>query len=202
MNIFVYHIALVENILGFGKRIVIWLSGCPFDCKGCIEPDLHDINAGKSLTVNELSNIISDCNTEYDGITFSGGEPLFQAEALLELLKLLPEQTNKMLYTGYEMENIKDVHSEILRFFDLVVDGKFEMEHQGNFLWRGSENQKLWSPNGSYDDDFLAELHQKPSAGMEIVVRDRDFHFYGIPLEGQLEGIREKLKREGVIYEQ
>jgi anaerobic ribonucleoside-triphosphate reductase activating protein len=37
INLFRYH-APVE-VLGPGKRAVIWVQGCPFGCSGCIVPE-------------------------------------------------------------------------------------------------------------------------------------------------------------------
>ena len=72
---------------GPGIRYVLFLQGCPMRCQYCHNPDTWDINAGKTVSPDE---IIADFlkNKEFyknGGITVSGGEPLLQIEFLTEL---------------------------------------------------------------------------------------------------------------------
>ena len=135
---------------------------------------------------------------QIDGITFSGGEPLFQAEELLELLKKFPK-LDKMLFTGYYKKELNKTQLECYNMFDLVVEGRFEKEKMGNFLYRGSSNQIFSSPTGKYLD-ILDKLYSLPSAGIEVVVKDNEFVFYGIPTNNnEIESLKELLNSKDIL---
>ena len=75
-----------------------------------------------------------------DGITLSGGDPFFQQNACVELLKLLPN-VNVWIYTGFEHEEIKD--TELAKMADVLVTGKFIKELACDGKMYGSSNQKI-----------------------------------------------------------
>jgi anaerobic ribonucleoside-triphosphate reductase activating protein len=196
----VYHIGTAENVLGFGKRIIIWFAGCPFNCFNCIEDKLRDINSGKLMPVSQVYELIKPLIETHHGITFSGGEPLFQPEGLIELLTLLPTGTDKMLFTGYEPEELNEVQKKCYSHFDLAVTGRFENDKRGSFLWRGSLNKKFYSPTGKYSKEYLKVLYNKESAGLEITVTDGNLLFYGIPTQNdEIDKVMNKLKKEDII---
>ena len=65
-----------------------------------------------------------------DGITLSGGEPFFQAEAAADLAKKAHEMgLNVWTYTGYTWEEIfssdQPAWKKLLRQTDVLVDGRF-----------------------------------------------------------------------------
>ena len=71
---------------GEGIRTVIWTQGCSHNCFGCHNQSTHDFKGGKLVNIETIKNKIS--KLEYQtGITFSGGDPMFQPEACLELAK-------------------------------------------------------------------------------------------------------------------
>ena len=74
-----------------------------------------------------------------DGITLSGGDPFYQQEACVELLKLLPE-TNVCIYTGFEYEEIKD--TELARMADSLVVGPYVEQLRCEGEMYGSTNQR------------------------------------------------------------
>jgi len=130
---------------------------------------------------------------QIDGITFSGGEPLYQAMELLELLDKIPH-TDKMLFTGYYKDELNDIQLKCFNEFDLVVEGRFEEDKMGDFLWRGSSNQIISSPSNKYLDklDFFTNAK---SAGLEIKVIDKEIIYYGIPTNNnEIEKIEYMLK--------
>ena len=181
----------MENILGFGKRLVVWMSGCPFRCYGCIVPHLQNPDIGKEY--EDFYKRIEPFLDKIDGITFSGGEPLFQADELLKLLKRLPN-LDKMLFTGYYYNELNEIQKRCFNKFDLVVEGRFEKEKMGNFLWRGSSNQIFSSPSGKYND-ILDKLYKAKSAGIEVVVKENEFIFYGIPTKNnEIEKVKKRLR--------
>ena len=69
---------------GPGLRFAVFTQGCPHRCPGCHNPHTHDFNGGKTVTTEFLAERIKS-NPLLDGVTFSGGEPFCQPEALAEL---------------------------------------------------------------------------------------------------------------------
>ena len=85
-------------------------------------------------------------------MTFSGGEPFFQAEAFSELGEEIKKRgLHIVTYSGYTFEQIidgvkngKPGWKELLYVTDILVDGKFVLEEKSlNLLFRGSKNQRL-----------------------------------------------------------
>ena len=173
------------------------MSGCPFRCEGCIVEHLQNPKIGR-----EYENFYKEIEPfleKVDGITFSGGEPLFQAKELLSFLNKLPKNLDKMLFTGFYKDELDEVQLKCFNKFDLVVEGRFEREKQGNFLYRGSSNQIFSSPSGKYKA-ILEKLYTLPSAGIEVVVKDNEFVFYGIPTNNnEIDKLKKVLKNKGVI---
>ena len=131
---------------GPGVRYTLFMQGCPHNCKGCHNPDTHDINKGKILDVKDVYNDI--ITTRYiDGVTISGGDPFFQPEALRELLKMLKEQGLSIwCYSGWRFEDLllNEKQAKALKYVDVLVDGKFEEDKKSKeCMFRGSTNQRI-----------------------------------------------------------
>lgn len=183
MNLNIFHIAKVKEKLGFGNRLVIWMSGCPFKCVGCIEERLRDGKIGCAMSVEDIFELITPHLKTIDGITFSGGEPLFQPEALKSLLQLIPDELNKMLFSGYNVSELSNIQKECFSLFDLAIMGRFNFYERGNYLWRGSKNKVILSPKATYSFNDLDKLYSSPSAGIEVYLSSDTVYFYGIPTE-------------------
>lgn len=80
---------------GPGLRYVVFLQGCPFRCQYCANPDTIDAVGESKLTnpdyIVEQAVSMKPFFGKRGGITFSGGEPTVQAEALVPLFKRLKE---------------------------------------------------------------------------------------------------------------
>ena len=75
---------------GPGVRTVVFFQGCRLRCLYCHNPDSWALDAGKTMTVDEIMRVLNRCKPYYGktgGVTCSGGEPLLQPEFLAELLK-------------------------------------------------------------------------------------------------------------------
>lgn len=66
---------------GEGIRTVIWTQGCPHKCRGCHNPSTHDFEDGLLVDVEEVKKELAKIKYQ-NGITFSGGDPLCQPEAV------------------------------------------------------------------------------------------------------------------------
>lgn len=148
-----------ESIVdGTGLRYVIFAQGCPHHCYQCHNPSTHCFTGGELRQTEEL---ISDifANPLLKGVTFSGGEPMEQAEAFLEIVHMLNSeeinaryQRKKRMdiwcYTGYLYEDILNFGSryqkELLNHVDVLVDGKFVLEQKTiEKPFVGSSNQRV-----------------------------------------------------------
>ena len=132
---------------GPGVRFVIFTQGCPHHCKGCHNKETWDPDGGTEISVNEIAELIR--NTRYlDGVTFSGGDPLFQAKECIELAKAL-NGYNIWCYTGWTLDEIREGKAgedakELLNYIDVLVDGPFIEELKSDECkFRGSSNQKI-----------------------------------------------------------
>ena len=78
---------------GPGIRFVIFMQGCPLKCKYCHNRDTWDAKAGTTYTIDKVLQKVMRSRpyfeTSHGGVTVSGGEPLLQAEFVLELFKKL-----------------------------------------------------------------------------------------------------------------
>ena len=131
---------------GPGFRYTIFLQGCSHHCKGCHNPATWDFSGGMEM---EISNIAADIDKAYyiDGVTISGGEPLDQADRLIELLNVLKQKgLHIILFSGYTFEEAvidKDKRA-CLEKTDILIDGEFiEGKKSLDLRFRGSTNQRV-----------------------------------------------------------
>ena len=129
---------------GEGIRFAIFMTGCSHNCEGCHSPALQDYNHGKVISYEQLCNKIRHYKDWLDGITLSGGDPLFQLRATTEFLTYLKQQPdlnrlNVWLYTGYRYGSIPKT---IRGLVDVIVDGRYE-KTKTEAKYRGSNNQKI-----------------------------------------------------------
>ena len=86
---------------GPGIRMTIFTQGCHHNCPGCQNPKTHDFNGGHFIDIEEILDMIEE-NPLLDGITFSGGDPMDQAAALIPLAREIKERgMNLVIFTGY-----------------------------------------------------------------------------------------------------
>lgn len=137
---------------GDGIRVVLWVSGCSHECKGCQNPITWNPNDGLDFDDSAKQEIFSELSKDYiSGITFSGGDPLF-AKNLNTVIELCGEIKSRFpnktiwLYTGYLWEDLKffiDVR-EVFKDIDILVDGEFvESLADKKYKWAGSTNQRV-----------------------------------------------------------
>lgn len=137
-----------ESIVdGPGLRYVIFLQGCNHHCEGCHNPQTHDINGGRLVSIDEVyDDIVS--TPIITGVTFSGGEPFLQAKNLIPLARKLRGKYHLMCYTGFLYEQLMDNNDvyvqQFLSLLDILVDGPFILKLKSlNCKFRGSTNQRI-----------------------------------------------------------
>ncbi len=131
---------------GPGIRTVIFFQGCKHKCIGCHNMSTWSFKPKNLMSEEEIIKYIDENNFSKK-ITLSGGDPLEQ-NILGLLKKLKAKKYNIWLYTGYEMQEVKEKFPEILKYIDALVDGRFELEKRDISLeYRGSTNQKIYYMN-------------------------------------------------------
>ena len=136
---------------GVGITMSLWAQGCPHHCKGCFNMETWDFNKGKEFTELDLKYIFDNINKNdiHRDLSILGGEPLCpqNIEGVINLCKEFKKiYPNKKIYiwTGYTLEEFNDTQKSILKYIDVIVDGKFIEEKRNLSLkLRGSENQRV-----------------------------------------------------------
>lgn len=97
------------------------------------------------MTTQQLMKII--VADPFANVTFSGGDPMYQAAGFAELARAIHQQTNKDIwcFTGFTFESlIQEDQRELLENIDVLVDGPFiERLKNPDLLFRGSSNQRI-----------------------------------------------------------
>lgn len=138
-----------SSVNGPGVRFVVFFQGCPHHCKNCQNPETWNPATGMEMDVDFLIKQITE--TKFiDGVTFSGGDPIFQPKALLQIAKACKEKgIGTWCYTGWLYEEIESgalgaEAKEALSYIDVLVDGPFVAELLSDrCIYRGSSNQRL-----------------------------------------------------------
>lgn len=151
---------------GPGIRMTIFTQGCHHNCPGCQNPQTHDFNGGHFIEIDEILEMIEE-NPLLDGITFSGGDPMDQAAALIPLAREIKERgMNLVIFTGYTYERLMDLAHErpdmfeLLTFADILIDGPFIMAKRSlEIKFRGSTNQRIIDVQQSLVEGHVV-LHQ------------------------------------------
>lgn len=133
-----------STVDGPGLRTVIWFGGCYLHCPGCHNKELQDADSGNLVDIEEVAEIIN--NSKH--ITLSGGDPLFQLDALNELLGLINNEVDIWLYTGLEYDKVSELLQKapnILTKVSIIKCGPFiESLKDPNIKFRGSRNQEFY----------------------------------------------------------
>ena len=131
---------------GPGLRTSIYCAGCSHRCPGCHNPQSWNMKNGHWVTVDDLLDVIKA--DEFSNVSFSGGDPFYQADAFTELARRIKEETSKTIWcwTGFTYEEIlADAEKkQMLQYLDVLVDGPFiESQRDTQFHFRGSANQRI-----------------------------------------------------------
>ncbi|MEA2080563.1 MAG: 4Fe-4S single cluster domain-containing protein [Pseudomonadota bacterium] len=149
MELKLYSLAYPVTALGPGRRLAVWVAGCPLRCKGCITPHLLSSEAGKSIAVPRLAQRLLQLPLPLDGVTLTGGEPFTQAEALADLLSLVRverPQWNVLTFSGFTLRQWQGgdaAQRQLLQQIDILVDGPYLAGKPGRHPLTASANQQL-----------------------------------------------------------
>ena len=140
-------LSIIEDTMvdGPGFRTSIYCAGCRHRCPGCHNPQSWDFGGGREMSTEEIMRII--VADPYANVTFSGGDPMYQATGFAELAHAIRRRTNKDIwcFTGFRFEElIQPEQRELLEQIDVLVDGPYVASLRNpDLLFRGSSNQRL-----------------------------------------------------------
>lgn len=144
-----YHNSLVE---GPGRRSSVLFQGCQLHCVGCAAENTWAADDGYVVPVDRLADALLAPAFERDGISILGGEPTFQPDGLLALVRALRCRgcPHLLVYSGYPYERLwrlaqaQPAIGAVLGEVDVLIDGPFiaALADRGG-PWTGSGNQRV-----------------------------------------------------------
>ena len=165
---------------GPGVRTVVFLQGCGLGCRSCWNSLSHPFR-GIEKTVDAVAHEVLQAHTGYflEGVTFSGGEPMQQADNLLRLIQRLYQKAPELsfgMFSGYAEHELdqgqywiwgngstgqyrKCLWQEIRGCLDFAILGRFNQDQPSNRPLRTSRNQVLHLFTDRYKQaDFSEQL--------------------------------------------
>lgn len=164
MKLRVFNILKNTKVEGPETRYCIWVQGCSRHCRGC--QAVHTWSHSSGL-LYEVEDLISDIKKQknIEGVTFLGGEPFEQAEALGIIAKAVKETGLGVLcFTGGLLEELqlKEENKTLLENVDLLIDGAFEIENVDySRPWCGSTNQRYHFLTDRYNEEIFEKYKNK-----------------------------------------
>lgn len=198
------------NVLGYGRRIGIWLQGCDIRCTGCVSQDTWEDDPGREIPVSML---IEWCRAisgdQLDGITITGGEPFYQPEALVTLLEQLHSwrcdsglNFDILCYSGHTHQYLLQLHRSILQLLDVLIPEPFCVELPwGDKHLCGSENQQIVTLSALGKERYESENLSRVSAKMQVSSDGGRLWFIGIPARGDMERVEKTCRAKGLTFE-
>ena len=165
---------------GPGIRAVVFFQGCSIGCPKCWNPSTHQF-LGTEVTVDAAVQEVLRARQEHtlEGVTFSGGEPMQQADSLLRLIQCLHQQAPELsfgMFSGYAEHELAKGHywvwgdgsseprrkrlwQEIRACLDFAILGRFNHAQPSSLPLRTSRNQVLRLFSDRYTaGDFSQQL--------------------------------------------
>jgi anaerobic ribonucleoside-triphosphate reductase activating protein len=185
---------------GPGLRSVVFFQGCTLGCENCFNPDSHSFN-GADVTILAVAEQVLQAHKEHpvEDVTFSGGEPMQQAPALLELIEILRRQVPSLsfgMFSGYsDLELVLGQYSiwgrdysepdrqrfweQIREHLDFAVLGRFNETQPSGLPLRTSRSQALRMLTSRYG------LKDYAPQSVEVIVHpDGRAEITGFPILG------------------
>ena len=182
MKLRVFNIIKNTKVEGPGNRYCIWVQGCSRHCKGCQAVHTWAHDKGE---LYEVEDIIKDIfktasiitprplregdrgwgNSPVEGVTFLGGEPFEQAEALGIIAEAVKKKgLSVVCFTGGKLEELENnpANRKLLDNIDLLIDGEFILELTDySRPWCGSSNQRYHFLTDKYNEEIFTKYKNK-----------------------------------------
>ena len=155
----------ITNVEGVGTRFAIWVQGCSIRCEGCANYHMWDKNGGKLFDTSEIFELIKSYKDKIEGMTFLGGEPLEQIEAVTEIAKNVQNiGLSVILFTGYNYQDKiqEEKFQALIKYVDILIDGNFKKDKLDySRAWVGSSNQNYYFLTDKYDKSVIYKYKNK-----------------------------------------
>lgn len=190
------------KVEGPGHRICIWVQGCSIRCAHCFNEETWSMSGGKQVAIDELFEQMMEDVKRYptiEGVTFLGGEPFLQADALATLAeKLRAEGLSIMTFSGFTYKSIQMAKrpdwNALVRMTDLLIDGPYiEALHDLSRPWVGSLNQsyRFLTPRYAQLEEKLMTTQNK----IEVHIHtDGSIHINGIARQIELDELKKLMQ--------
>jgi anaerobic ribonucleoside-triphosphate reductase activating protein len=170
---------------GPGTRDVFWTTGCSIRCPGCINPHFLEAGAGINVGLGAIEDLLRKRCSDIEGITFSGGEPTDQSDAVTEIAGFAHQLgLSVVIFTGRALHECRH-HPQwcaVLEHCDVLIAGPFEQEHRRRTQpLLGSANQQVHFLTSRYCEQ---DLQQTPN--LELVIRGNVISISGVYLPDSL----------------
>ncbi len=144
----VHSIETFSGVDGPGLRYVLFLQGCNRQCLFCHNADTIPIHGGKQMTLEAILDDFRQYQHFYrnkGGITVSGGEPLLQAEFIVELFRILKKEGfHTCIETQGSLFTPNPLMQELVELTDLfIVDLKGSCNEQAMEISNGTIDRTL-----------------------------------------------------------
>jgi organic radical activating enzyme len=108
-----------EGIFVGKKTLFIRFSGCHLKCRWCDTKYALPLDSGTDYQINEIKDlIIKELQPFTYKVNFTGGEPLLQTEAVIELADFVKKQTNVKTYMESSCFD-SELFSKVLPYIDI-----------------------------------------------------------------------------------
>lgn len=110
----IYNLETFGTVDGPGIRYIVFMQGCPLRCIYCHNPDSIKVGGGKKYLATELVDEILRYKVfiKSGGVTFSGGEPLFQPKFVYACTQLLKQEG---INVAIDTSGCIDINSELVQ---------------------------------------------------------------------------------------
>jgi anaerobic ribonucleoside-triphosphate reductase activating protein len=190
------------RVNGPGLRAVVYFQGCTVGCPSCWNPETHPF-AGEEQSIETVTAIVLSAHRErpFEGVTFSGGEPMQQADDLLALMRSIYDRLPTLsfgMYSGYSEHELasgrywcrtelpqvarQELWHSIRRYLDFAVLGRYVAGRPSALPLRTSANQRLKLFSDRYRDVDFEQQEIEVHIGESGLVQVSGFPVAGTPV--------------------
>lgn len=169
--------------MGPGSRACLWVAGCSINCRGCTTPELIGTERGVLHGIEEVCAWIDQAQAEHgvEGVSFSGGEPFEQAEALAVVARHARSKgLSTLSWSGFVRRHLEGERgppgaNAFIAELDVLIDGPFlDTKVNGDPL-RGSSNQVIHRlteryAEADFDQQRVIDVQLPRKDGEEIII--------------------------------
>jgi anaerobic ribonucleoside-triphosphate reductase activating protein len=191
-----------SRVNGPGVRVLIYFQGCTLACRSCWNPETHPFS-GEEQSIEAVTAIVLSAYRErpFEGVTFSGGEPMQQADDLLALMKSIRDRQPALsfgMYSGYSEQELasgrywcrmelpqvarRETWHSIRRHLDFAVLGRYIALWPSVLPLRTSANQKLALFSDRYHEQDFESQQIEVQIGESGFVQVTGFPVAGAPV--------------------